>query len=208
MSDIRPVPMARRKLLWLQIFALCSLSAAQAAPVPQAARHYMIDKRHGSIEFSVSHLGLFSSHGAFRDFDADLIIDRAHPEQTHVDVSIAAASVEMPWQDGVAMLRSADFFDVARYPDVRFHSTSVAALAPDRYAVSGMLELRGVSRPMALIAHLVQRHDDPAGEPISADFDVTGTLSRAAFGMVSEQTFISDTVRLTIRARIALADAG
>jgi polyisoprenoid-binding protein YceI len=206
MNDTRTGGLSRRTALLLPLVALAR--GAKAAPVPQVARHYAIDKRYGSIEFSVSHLGLFSSHGRFRDFDADLTINRAQPEMTRVNVRIAASSVEMPWQDAAAMLRSADFFDVARYPDVRFHSTSVAVISPDNYAVSGLLEIRGVTRPVLLDAHLVQRHDDAAGEPVSADFVVNGKLSRSAFGMVAEESFISDEVRLSIVARIALADAG
>lgn len=209
MGDMATCRLTRRRLAaLLPLAALLRAPAARAAPVMQAARRYAIDKRYGSIEFSVSHLGLFTSRGTFRDFTADLVIDRAHPEQTSVDVLIDAASVQMSWQDGAAMLRSADFFDVARYPDVRFRSTSIVVLGPDRYGVNGLLQIRGVTRPVELEARLLQRHDDPAGEPVSADFDVSGKLSRAAFGMVSERTFISDTVHLMIRARIALADAG
>ena len=52
------------------------------------------------------------------------------------------------------MLRSADFFDVARYPELRFHSTSVTALAADHYVVNGMLELRGVTQQLVLDARL------------------------------------------------------
>jgi polyisoprenoid-binding protein YceI len=200
--------LTRRSALMLPLAVLATVPFAQAAPVAQAARRYAIDKRYGSIEFSVTHLGLFSSHGRFRSFGADLSIDRAHPESTRVEVSIDAGSVEMPWEEGAAMLRSADFFDVTNHPAVHFNSTAITVLAPDHYRVSGLLEIRGVTRPIELDARLTRHQDDAAGEPVSADFVVSGTLSRAAFGMVSQRTFISDTVRLSINARIALADAG
>jgi len=187
---------------------LLPLAGPLGAPAALAARQYAIDPRHGSIEFSVGHLGLFTSHGRFRQFGADLTIDPTHPEQTRIDVTVDAASVDMPWQDAADLLRSAEFFDVARYPDVRFHSTSVTVTAADRYAVGGLLEMHGVIRPVTLTARLTGRQDDAGGQPLSADFVVSGQLSRAAFGMVNEQGFVSDAVGITIHVRIALGGAG
>lgn len=199
------IALGRPHRLLLLLLPLAGLFASVPA---DAGLKYAIDTRTGSIDFAVGHLGLFTSHGQFRHFDAALIIDQAHPDQTQIDVAVDAASVDMPWQEGADMLRSAAFFDVVHHPDLHFRSTSVAALAPDRYVVSGLLEIRGVTQPIILEARLTGRENDAGGAPVSADFVVSGRLSRAAFGMVSEQTFISDTVVITIHARVALAHAG
>ena len=192
---------ARRRLLVLAPLAGLSLAAA-----PSQAPRYTIDPRFGSITFTAHHMGLFSSSGRFRQFDADLEIDPDHLEQTRIAVEVSAASVDMAWDDGAPMLRSPAFFDVARHPLTRFTSTDAAALGPGTYVLRGKLEIRGVTQPLTLTATLVGRETagDRGGE--SADFVVNGALSRAAYGMVTERTFISDTIDITITARIRLAE--
>jgi polyisoprenoid-binding protein YceI len=165
---------------------------------------YRLDASLGSIEFSVRNLGLFTSHGQFRQFTATFVLDPAQPERTRISVDVDAASVDMPWQDGTALLRSADFFNVQHYPSVRFTSTSVATLPAGSYLVSGLLEMRGVTRPIALDATLVGRHFDPVRRADVADFVVTGAVQRSAFGMLADRPFVSDTVAITIHARLQL----
>lgn len=189
----------RRMALALPVAAL--LAAAPAC----AEQAYSLNQKFGRIEFSVSHLGLFSSEGTFDRFNANLILDAEHPERTRISVDVSAASIDMPWQDGSAMLRSPDFFDAQHYPDVRFMSTSVEAVAPGRYAIRGLIEIRGVTRPLVLDAKLVRRHHPDAAHGAGvAEFVVTGHLSRSAFGMTADEMFISDEVGITIDARIDL----
>jgi polyisoprenoid-binding protein YceI len=165
---------------------------------------YSLDQRFGSIEFSVRHLGLFSSHGEFRRFAANLAFDRNYPEHTRISVDVDARSVDMPWQDGAEKLRSAAYFDVRDYPDIRFTSTAVVPETPDTYTIRGRLEIRGVTQPWTLHAKLVGRGVDSARDANIADFVVTGHLKRSAFSMTADPLFISDDVKIIIRARIQL----
>ena len=191
----------RRTVAMLGLLAL--LLGAGGAPA-RAGESYAIDQNFADIGFKVHHLGLFSSAGTFRRFTGRITIDEAHPENTRVAVVIATASVAMNWQDAAAMLRSAPYFDVARYPDARFTSTRVIPHGPNRYDVEGLLELRGVTQPVVLHAALVdQRPSDVAGQQI-ADFVVTGRLRRSLFGMTADPTFVSDRVDLRIDARVRL----
>jgi polyisoprenoid-binding protein YceI len=190
----------RRPLLALALAGLLLPAPAGAAQL------YTIDPRFGRIEFTVSHLGLFTSHGEFRRFDSRLTIDQAHPEQTRISVAVDAGSIDMAWDGAVELLRSADYFDTARYPKLSFSSTKVVAESADRYKVLGTLEIRGVSRPFTLEATLTDRHSDPATHGEVADFVVSGELLRSAFGMTADPVFISDRVEIRIIARIRLAD--
>ena len=174
------------------------------APPAHAQRLYSIDQHYGGIEFTVEHLGLFATHGMFDRFVGRLIIDPLHPEHTRIDVNVEAGSVSVPWNEAVALLRSAAFFDVLRYPEISFESTSVEALGPDHYRVLGRLRIRGVTHAQALDALLVDRHMDAARGSDVADFVVSGELKRSAFGMVADRIFISDTVGIRIHARIVL----
>src|SRR5208283_2347638 len=142
------------------IVGLIALLVAGAGAVPsaRAQRLYSIDQHFGGIEFTVGHMGLFTSHGVFDRFMGRLIIDPRHPENTRIDVKVEAGSVSMPWDEGAAMLRSADFFDALRYPEIRFESTAVEALGHDHYRILGQLRIRGVTHAQTFDALLVDRH--------------------------------------------------
>jgi len=190
----------------MAIVGLVALLGATAglAPSAQAQRLYSIDQHYGGIEFTVEHLGLFTSHGMFDRFMGRLIIDPQHPERTRIDVKVEAGSVSMPWEEAASMLRSADYFDALHYPEIRFESTAVESLGPDHYRILGQLRIRGVTQPETLDAVLVDRHADAARGSDVAEFVVSGEVKRSAFGMVADKVFISDTVGIRIHARIVL----
>lgn len=188
------------------LFALSTGIAGFAGPA-EAESNYTLDQRFGSIEFAVDNAGLFTAEGQFKRFRSDLTIDEAHPERTRIAVDVDAGSVDMFWPQGVTMLRSPDYFDVAKFPDVRFKSTKVVALTPDHYVIQGDLEIRSIQQPFVLDARMVDRHMDPAGKMEIADFVVSGTLKRSQFGMLADQGFVSDSVKLKITAHILLNPA-
>jgi polyisoprenoid-binding protein YceI len=193
--------LSRRLLLVFPLACVCMPSLGRAE------ERYMIDQRFGEIEFSVDHIGLFTSHGEFRHWDGKLSLDPLKPEQTRVDVSIDANSVAMPYEDGTAMLRSPPYFDVTNHPEIHFTSTAVVPVSPNHYFIRGLLEIRGVTQPQELNATLLGRHVDAMLHAEVADFVVTGELKRSMFGMVADGIFISDTVNILIRAHIKLGDA-
>lgn len=186
---------------WLAIGLVAGAFGAGAAAAPS---RYHIDQRYGTIAFSITSLGLFTTEGRFARFEGDLLLDPDHPEQTRVDVRIDATSVEMPLENEQELLRSPAYFDTVRHPTEHFVSTSVEALAPARYHVHGTLDLRGVSGPLDLEAVVKDRHFDAARKVDVADFDVTGRLRRSAFGMRADQVMVSDVVRLFIHVHITV----
>lgn len=188
--------------LWLVLGFAVALASVESA-LAQAS-FYHVDQRYGSVGFSITSLGMFSTEGRFARFEGQLLLDPDHPEQTRIDVTIDGSSVEMPLDDEVSMLRSPDYFDTARYPTERFVSSSIQTLSPSRYLVHGTLQIRGVANPQDLDAMMTERHVDPAAHIQWADFVVTGQMRRSAFGMVADQTMVSDAVHLKIRIRLTV----
>lgn len=179
-----------------RIMLAIPLSLASAANAAQPPVICPIDAMGNEIGFSVDHLGLIRSAGWFRHFSGRLDLDLAHPERTAVQMDVDAASIEMSWGEALARLRSGDYFDVQHHRTIRFRSTDITPMGPGRYAVSGMLEICGVTRPQVLDTVLTGASD---GE---VQYLITGRLSRSAFGMTADRGFVSDTVDLTIVARI------
>lgn len=187
--------------------AALALAVALAPSLARAADTFQLDQRFGTIAFTVSNLGLFEARGDFARFVGRLALDPADPAATRIAVTVQAASVHTPWDQETAMLRSADFFDVARHKLIRFESRSVHPTGPGRYAIAGTLRLRGQARPITLMARLVHAARDPATGRQIDDFIVTGQLSRRSFGMTADPLFIADRVRIAIEARIILSPA-
>ena len=190
------------------LLAFITLASVGLSRPAEAQQHYVIDQRYGDIEFTVDHLGLFSSSGAFQRFYGQLSVDFANPPDSGIEVEIDANSMAMPWEEALTMLRSVDYFDVRQYPHIVFHSTAVMPAGTNHYTIRGLLQIRGVTQPETLDATLVDRRPNPSGKTEVADFVVTGKLRRSAFGMTADRIFVSDSVDIRIRARIQLAEAG
>ncbi|HEX3990545.1 MAG TPA: YceI family protein [Acetobacteraceae bacterium] len=185
--------------LWLTLgLVVLASHAARAADL------FNLDQRYGSIAFSVTNFGAFSSLGSFPRFMGKLQIDRAHPEQTKIDVEADATSVRVPWDNGTELLRGPEFFDIAHYREVRFVSDAIKGIDPRHFLIQGTLEIRGIRRPLTLDATLEREHANTANGDEVADFSVSGTLHRSDYGMTSQQIMISDQVTLQIAARIEL----
>jgi polyisoprenoid-binding protein YceI len=187
------------KALWLTAWLVALTSHAA-----QAADLFDLDERYGSIAFSVRNFGAFSSLGSFPRFMGKLLIDRAHPEHTKIDVQADATSVRVPWDSGTDLLRGPDFFDIAHYPEVHFISNTIRGVDPRHFLILGVLEIRGIKRPLTLDATLEREQTNMANGDEIADFAVTGTLRRSDYGMTSQRIMISDLVTLQIAARIEL----
>ncbi len=145
-----------------------------------AAAVYAADLDHSSVAFSIRHF-VTPVPGRFRDFSATFRYDPDAPARSTVEFRVKAASIATDNDDRDAHLRSADFFDAARFPELTFASTSVRALDATRFEVTGDLAMHGVVRRMTLPATLLGRVATPQGEKIG--FETTFTLDRRDFGL-------------------------
>jgi polyisoprenoid-binding protein YceI len=113
----------------------------------------------------------------------------------------------MSWHEAADMLRSADFFDVQRYPEVWYQSSSVQELTRGHFTIRGLVQIRGITQPLTLHAVLTKQSQDLADYSQIDDFVVHASLRRSAFGMTADKVFISDNVNIVIKARLKLPQA-
>jgi polyisoprenoid-binding protein YceI len=180
------------------LYLLLAGTTARAAAVP-----YVLDQRYATIEFSTS--GLFGTQGYFQKFSGSLKLDFQAPENSVVDVVVEAQPITLSWTPGVQMLESPAYFDAKDFPQIHFHSISIKATStPGLYAVQGALTIRGITKPQMMLATLLSAAPGSQNAG-TADFIVTGTLHRSAFGMVADQATVNDAVGLQIHARVMLA---
>ena len=170
-----------------------------------ASGRWAIDASHSSVEASVRHLGLSKVRGAFRSFTGSIDVAE-RPEDSSVQVSIDAASVDTREPARDEHLRSPDFLDVASHPTIDFRSTKVTG-SGGRWQVEGDLTLRGTTRPVTLDVTFEGAGSDPWGGHRAA-FSARTELDREAFGLTWNQVLESGGLLVGKKVRIDLEVEG
>ena len=141
-----------------------------------------IDVSHSAIHFYVRHMVISKVHGRFAKWSGSLQVDEQDLTRSSVDVRIDASSIDTQVAERDAHLRSADFLDVAKHPEMTFRSRRIER-AGDGYRVFGDLELHGIVRPIVLDAEFAGTGKDPWGNE-RAGFSAKASLDRREFGLV------------------------
>jgi polyisoprenoid-binding protein YceI len=160
------------------ILGALALSAAYSAA---AADTYVVDKDHSEVSFQVRHL-VNKVRGRFADFQGTVLVEPSHPETSSVEFSIRAGSVDTSTPDRDKDLRSANFFDVEKFPQITFKSSRIAPAGKDHYDVTGTLTIHGVSKTITLPVAFLGFAKDPWGNQ-RAGFEASVTLNRKDFGI-------------------------
>jgi polyisoprenoid-binding protein YceI len=161
---------------------LAVLTAALAVASPTlAADTYQFDKSHTTVGFQVRHI-VTNVGGKFQDFSGTIKVDRVTPQNSSVEFTIQAASINTNETKRDEHLKSADFFDVANQPTITFKSTSVKATGKDAYEVTGNLTLRGVTKAITLPVTFLGEGKDPWGNE-KMGFELQTTLDRKDYGL-------------------------
>jgi polyisoprenoid-binding protein YceI len=109
-----------------------------------------IDRMHSLAEFSVQHLKIATVRGQFTEVRGTIETDPHYPERSWVKAQIMANSVHTGAPQRDVHLRTADFFEVSKYPTIDFESTHVKHIDTNRFIIAGNLSLHGVTRPIQL----------------------------------------------------------
>lgn len=144
--------------------------------------NWNIDATHSGINFSIRHMVVSKVRGRFTKFTGGLTIDDRDLTRSVVEATIDASSIDTGTAQRDAHLRSPDFFDVERFPNIRFRSTQIEKLGTDRYRVVGNLTIRDVSREIALDVEHGGRAKDPWGNE-RVGFVAKAALDRKDFGL-------------------------
>jgi polyisoprenoid-binding protein YceI len=162
-----------------------------------------IDTSHSGVHFSVRHMVIAKVRGAFDRFSGVVELDEANPAASKVSVRIEAASINTREEKRDAHLRSADFFDVEKYPELTFESTSVEKLSDEQYRVTGDLTIHGVTKSVVLEAEALGTGKDPWGNDRIA-FSATTAVNRKDFGLSWNQALETGGVLVGEKIEIAL----
>ncbi len=138
------------KIRKIHIALAAAATALLALGAAAAANTWQIDPQHSAAQFSVRHLGIATVRGEFHNVQGTVLLDEADATKSEVDVTIDAASLDTREPGRDKHLRSADFFDVEKYPVITFKSTRVERAAAGKFKVTGDLTIRGVTKAVIL----------------------------------------------------------
>jgi polyisoprenoid-binding protein YceI len=186
------------KRILLLAFCLTALSPVCRA---EQIRFTKFDQNHSTVGFVVPISGGMSEvEGKFTSFAVNFLYDTVDVTRSIVDVAIQVASINTGLPDRDDDLRSARFFDVSKYPEIRFTSTRFTKRAAD-LVVTGTLEMRGIRKEIELHCQIKGPEAPENTDKIFIGAAATATLNRRDFGMTWEHTvpgFVGDNIAVSI----------
>ena len=165
-----------KPLRLILLAAICVCATAQAGDT------FKIDSAHSTVAFKVRHM-LGTAKGNFSKFSGTIDVDRDHPEQSSVTVTIETASIDTGIAKRDEHLRG-ELFNVAKYPEITFKSRRVKQTGANTGEITGDFTMHGMTRPITLNVQLVSNPEALAKSPTSRWRVTTSPLRRSQFGLV------------------------
>lgn len=161
------------------------------------AQKWSVDKAHAKVGFTVTHLMLSEVDGYFKSFNATITSSKQDFSDAVFEMTIDAASVNTDNDKRDEHLKSADFFDIAKYPQIAFKSTSIKSVGGKNYKVTGNLTMHGITKPITLDLMLNGIGKNMRTQKPIAGFKVIGTINRTDFGVgTAPAAIVSEEVQL------------
>ena len=183
----------------LSAAALLSLAVAPAFAEPVT---YKLDPSHTNVLAQWSHFGYSHPFAHFGDVEGTLVYDADNVAGSSVEVTLPLSGLNGFSEKFNEHLRSADFFDAAKYPTATFKSTKVDDLGGNKLRVAGDLTIKGITKPVVLRVVLNKAEEHPMSKAPAIGFDATAKIKRSDFGVGAYAPNVSDevTVRITTEA--------
>jgi polyisoprenoid-binding protein YceI len=165
---------------------------------------WTIDKVHSKIGFSVSHMVVSETEGVFKDYTATVISKSNDFNGAEVNFTAKVASIDTDNEKRDNHLRSSDFFDAEKYPDITFKGNLVKV--GNQYKLRGDFTMKGVTRKVEF--DVVYGGTIDTGRGVKAGFKVNGTINRQDYGvswankLASGEMIVGDIVTLNIKVEL------
>jgi polyisoprenoid-binding protein YceI len=144
---------------------------------------YTIDPAHSSIQFSIRHMMVSNVRGSFTGVKGVIVHDASNPANSRIDAEIEVNTVNTNDSNRDAHLKTAEFFDVEKYPTMKFVSTKVEKTGENEYKATGDLTIHGVTKQVVLTVDEVSAEGkDPWGN-IRMGASAKGKINRKDFGL-------------------------
>jgi len=156
------------------------------------------DDPHSQLGFAVKHLGIADVSGTFNDFDVTVTSSKPDFTDAVFELTANVASLDTRVEARDTHLKSADFFDVEKFPTITFKSTSLEKTDKHKFKLTGNLTMHGITKPVTMDLNYNGTVENTMNKKQTAGFQLTGTIKRTDFdiGVNFPEQMISDEVRI------------
>ncbi len=185
--------------------------AALALSVPAVAGTWKSDPAHSSATFAAKHMMVSTVRGTLGPITSTLELDDKDLTKSKVDATIDASKLNSGIEKRDTHLKGADFFDVAKFPNVTFKSKKIEK-AGDKYKVTGDLTIKDKTKEVVLDATISPEVANPFTKVATRGISATGTVNREDFGLtwnvpVGEGVMVSKDIKIELEVEYAKDDA-
>jgi polyisoprenoid-binding protein YceI len=160
-------------------------ATVQTAPAAGAKTAWKLDPTHSTVEFSAKHLMITTVKGRIADVEGIIYTNEKDPKNSSVEATLKATSIDTRTDQRDQHLRSADFLNVEKYPEIKFRSTRIDG-GREEFKLTGDLTIRDVTKEITLNVRFEGQAKDPwGGERVG--FSATGKIDRRDFGLTWNQ---------------------
>jgi len=157
---------------------------------------WTIDSDHSVVAFSVRHMMIAHVRGQFNRISGEIAFDPQNIGASSIEMRIDPASIITGIQKRDDHLRSQDFFDVSKYPEIIFKSTHIDHVEGTHGNVSGDLTMHGITRQVTLTTEFLGPVKDPFGDTVSMGFSAAGKIDRRDYNMEWNQLMAANGIML------------
>jgi len=146
---------------------------------------WKLDPAHTTVEFSAKHMMITTVRGRISEVEGTIYTDERNPANSSVEAVLKPASLDTRSEQRDEHLRSADFLDTEKFPEITFRSKRVEG-SKEKFKLTGDLTIRGTTKEITLDVTFEGRQKDPwGGERVG--FSATGKIDRREFGLTWNQ---------------------
>lgn len=161
---------------------LTLLTAASTMGLQAQSTKWDVDNVHSQVTFTVTHLVISEVTGTFKEFSSNVVSDKADFSDAKVDFSIKVNSINTDNQMRDDHLKSDDFFNAGKYPEINFKGRQMKSAGKGKYKLTGELTIRDVTKTITLDVVYTGTTKDPWGST-KAGFKITGKVNRFDYGL-------------------------
>ena len=174
----------------------------------QSVTKWAIDPMHSEVSFKIKHLVISTVTGFFTSFEGSLETENEDFSDAKIEFSLDINNINTNQTHRDEHLKSAEFFDAAKYPHIIFSSTSFEKTGDDEYKLTGDLTIKDVTKPVTLDVEFGGSADDFYGNT-KAGFEITGKINRKEFGLTYDgiteagSVVLGEDIKLQINVQLA-----
>ena len=166
------------------------------------------DKMHSKLGFTITHLMVSDVDGIFNDFTCTIVASKPDFSDAKFQLTVNTSSIntDVDYRDND--LKSANYFDVAKFPTMTFTSTSITPVSANHYRLNGDLTLHGVTKPVTMDLWYRGTVTNPMSKKDDAGFKLTGVIKRSDFNFAPQagSTMLSDEITITANGEFGKAN--